>query len=83
MCDIKKRDLKDIAHNMMQQAINDINISIEHSKFTQSEKEYMTNIFEKQLDVLCKKVTDLNYFEMIKIDEMIEYANKHKGKGNG
>jgi hypothetical protein len=83
MCDIKKRGLKDIAHNMMQQAINDIYISIEHSKFTQSQKEYMTNIFEKQLDVLCKKVTDLNYFEMIKIDEMIEYANKHKGKGNG
>lgn len=80
MSDIKKRDLKDIAHRMILEALKSFNVVFNKSEISSEDKIYILEILIKYQDEFAKKITDLNYLEINNIDGMVQYANKHKSK---
>jgi len=83
MCDIKKRDLKDIAYKMMIEALNSFDVAFEDSGIKDEDRDYIFAIFKKHQQDFKNKITDLNYLNIFDVNSLVEYASAHKGKGNG
>ncbi len=83
MDNIRKRDLKDIAHQMMIEALKSFDVAFEDSEISEDDKKYIFKIIEKHQQNFANKITDLNYLNIFSVDDLVEYANTHKVKGNG
>jgi hypothetical protein len=80
MSNIKKRDLKDITHKMILEALKSFDVAFDESEISNKDKIYILEMLVKYQDEFAKKITDLNYLELHNINGMVQYAKTHTNK---